>query len=115
MSKTVVFALGIDCAVGLEEKFEKWYDEIHIPGVLKSKALAGVTRYRLIPAGPVDEKTDAKYMAILEFKDREAFEEWFASSALANAMTEKGETWVTDDFEIKWKGVYEPKGTWQNI
>jgi hypothetical protein len=107
MSKKVSFVLGLHCLPRQETKFEKWMDGVHNPLLKKSKWLQRVTRYKLIPTGPVDEKTDSRYMNILEFENQESFEKWFASPEFAAAMKEKEESWPTDSFEIKWKGVYQ--------
>jgi len=107
--KPVVFVVGSQCAPELEEKFNNWYNETHIPLLLKSKWIAGVTRYRL---SPVVEGEHPKYLSILEFKDRQAFEAWDSSTETRAARDEMKETWGDEGFEIKWRAVYEPIKTW---
>ena len=68
-----------DCPPEVEEKFNKWYNETHIPMLLKSGQIENVTRYRRIG----DDKTFPKYLTIYEFEDLEAFEpELFAKMIL---------------------------------
>ena len=107
--KPVVFLVGTQCAPELEEKFNKWYDETHIPMLLKSKLLDEVTRYKLAPDTEGEYPT---YLAIYEFKDRQAFETWQSSPEMAAAREERQQTWVEKDFEVKWRVVYEPLKTW---
>ena len=77
--------------------------------LFKSKWLEGVTRYKLVPT---TEEENPKYLAIYEFKDRQAFEVYYASPERYAANEERKETWVEEDFEVKWRAVYEPIKTW---
>jgi len=107
--KPVIFLLATGCAPELEEKFNNWYDATHIPMLLKSKWLQGVTRYKL---APVTQGEYPEYLAIYEFDDRQAFEAWFSGPERHAAREEMQDTWADKAFEIKWRVVYEPLKTW---
>ena len=107
--KPVIFVVGTQCAPELDEKFNNWYNGTHIPMLLESEHLDGVTRYKL---APVTEGEHPTYLAIYEFKDRQAFEAWYSSRELAAAGEERAETWAEKDFEVHGMAVYEPLKTW---
>ena len=104
----VLYFVGTDIAQELKEKFNKWYDETHIPMLLKSESLNGVTRYQRSPnaGGEYPE-----YMAIYEFDNRQAYDAFIASGEAADASKERKQTWGTLDF-VKSRMLYEPMRTW---
>ena len=109
MDKPVIAIRLTQCEPELEEKFNQWYDEVHIPLFMKSKWLDKVTRYKLIPI----HKEAPKYLTIYEFKDKEAYEAYMASPEFAAAVKERNETWPSGGYEMKLSAVYEPTKTWQ--
>ncbi len=94
--------VGTQCAPDLEAKFNKWYDEVHIPMLLKSKLLLSVTRYRLAPGTEGDYP---KYLAIYEFKDQAAFKAWESGEEMRNAREGKRVSWADRSFETRWRVV----------
>ena len=107
--KAVLFFVGSQCTPEQEEKFNKWYNETHIPMLLKARGMVGATRYKL---APIIEGEYPTYLAIYEFEDRQAFEEFWSGSVLVAAREEMKETWGDKPFDIKWRVVYEPIKTW---
>ena len=97
-----------ECLPELEEKFNQWYDEVHIPLFLKSQWLDRVTRYRLVPI----HKEAPKYLTIYEFKDQKAYQAYLASPEFDAAIKEIKETWPDGGYEMKVSGVYQPIKTW---
>ena len=77
MKTKYVHVVGIRCKPRLEEKWNKWYDEIHIPMLPTMNGLIGVTRYKISPIAPsgapmtttASSKAEeySKYLAIFEF------------------------------------------------
>lgn len=96
------------CKAELEEKFNRWYDEVHIPLFLKSKWLNRVTRYQLLPG---NEKAP-KYLAIYEFKDQQAYEAYVSSPEFTVAIKEKNETWREESYDLTLSAAYKPIRTW---
>ena len=45
--KPVINIVGTRCQPDDDAKFNKWYNEVHIPMLLKCKELKGVTRYKI--------------------------------------------------------------------
>ena len=80
--KSIFFIVATECVPEVEEKFNKWYDEVHIPMLLEMKGLKEVRRYKLV-RGNNDQYP--KYMATYVFEDMEAYEEFENGPVLAAA------------------------------
>ena len=108
-AKPVITVMGIKCATGLEEEFDKWYMEVHLPNILKSPACDGITHYKKLPTMEGEGPT---FVTMAEFKDRQAYEKHHNSPELAAARKIIGERWTDKDYELVWRGVYEPIKSW---
>jgi len=80
--KPVINVVGIQCQPKVDEKFNIWYDQTHIPMLLKFGGLRGATRYKILK--PSEEYP--QYLAIYEFNSKQAFEEYRASPELTAAL-----------------------------
>lgn len=94
---------------GLDDKFNKWYNENHVPMLLPSAHLHGVTRYKLSDATPGDY---APYLALYEFKDTEGFKAWYSGPEILSTRPERKASWGDNDFEVKGTALYEPLKNW---
>ena len=108
-TKPVIHIVGTRCRPENEEKFNKWYDEIHIPMLLRFKGLKAVTRYKITH----EAEEYPNYLAIYKFEGQEAYEAYETSPELAAAMKETRETWKEGDIQLKWRVQYEPMKTWE--
>lgn len=108
-TKPVLYLVGTVCPPELEEEFNKWYDNTHIPLLRKSKWLSRVTRYKM---AAVTEGDYPEYLAIYEFTDLQSYSAWRYSPEMEDARTEMTNTWKQKSFEIKWRVIYEPLATW---
>ena len=106
--KSILFIVATECLPEVEEKFNKWYDEIHVPMLLKIKGLTEVTRYKVVTA----TGEYPKYMATYKFESPSAYEAFETGPELIAAREEIAETWKENKFEIKWRVAYEPMKTW---
>ncbi len=100
--------VGIRCQPQAQNKFIKWYDQTHIPLLLKFKGLKKVTRYQIVK--PTAEYPD--YLTVFEFESRQAFEEYETSRELAAASAEMSETWKNKKWVRMWRVQYELCKTW---
>ncbi|MFC2038361.1 DUF4286 family protein [Chloroflexota bacterium] len=105
----VLNIVGIECQPDQETRFNKWYDEVHIPMVLKFDGMVGVERYKLL--GGTEEQV--KYLTFLEFRDKASLEAYQKSPELTAAREEMTQTWKGKGFNIKWRAQYEPLKTWK--
>jgi hypothetical protein len=96
----------VDCRTEVEEKYNQWYNEVHIPLCLKYDGMLRATRYRLIK-GPSGH---ARYLTVYEFKDQNAMDAFPNSPQCIAATHEMHETWHEDDFRIKLAAQYETIG-----
>lgn len=98
-----------DCSAELEDKFNRWYNEVHIPMLLRFKGLKKVSRYQL--AGEI--KDQAKYLAFYEFENEKAVADFTKSPELTAATDEMKETWKDGGLDIKWMAPYRPIKIWE--
>ena len=108
-TKPVIHIVGTRCRPEDEEKFNKWYIEVHIPMLLKFKGLKAVTRYEIIN----EAEEYPKHLAIYKFESQQAYEAYETSPELAAAREERDETWKEGGYEVKWRVQYEPMETWE--
>jgi len=97
------------CAPELDAKFHKWYDEVHIPMLVKGGHILSVKRFKLSSEVESDQPP---YLAVYEFKDVAAFKSWQESDVLAEARKEMKGTWGGGGFEIKARALYAPVSQW---
>jgi len=105
----IINIIGTRCRPEVEETFNKWYDEVHIPMLLRFKGLKKVTRYKT--AEPSSEFPT--YLAIYEYPDKKSFDEFHASKEFADAMAETKQTWKEGDWEIVWRLPYDGIKAWE--
>jgi len=105
----VINMVTTECKPEVEEKFNKWYNEVHVPLLSKYKGMKKVTRYKIL------NKTDEfpTYLCIYEFDSPAEYQGYSNSQELADARAEMNETWKEGGWEIKWRVQYEEMKTWQ--
>jgi quinol monooxygenase YgiN len=109
MEKRAIHLVEVDCIPEIEDKYNKWYNEVHIPLILKYDGVLRATRYRLIN-GPPEQP---KYLTIYEFKDEEAMEAFPQSPEFIVVDEEMKQTWQGKEFEVKLAAKFEMIATWQ--
>ena len=108
--KPVILIIGLRCPPEIEERFNTWYDEIHMPNMLKFKGLNEATRYRIVN----EDEECPNYLAVYKFENLEAYEAAEASPEAAATREEADETKGTwNKSEPKWVGLYESLKTWK--
>ena len=108
-AKPMINIRGIDCPPKLEEKFNKWYNEVHIPMLLKSGETRRATRYKRIG----DDEKYPNYIAVYEFENQQAFARFDTSPELDAAVEDAKKTFPDKKYETKWRVQYEVIKTWQ--
>jgi len=100
-----IYQVMIQCAPEADAEFNKWYNEVHMPLVMKGGMMKAATRYRVTDA----VKTDAvKYMTVCEFEDRATFDKWMASDVLAVAKADRERQMAGKAVEWTGRAFYEP-------
>ncbi len=95
--KPVLNMVATQCQPEVEEEFNKWYDEIHIPLLLKFKGIKEVIRYKIIN----ETEEYPTYLTVYEFESQKAYEAFTTSPEYAAAREEMSETWKEGGFEVK--------------
>ena len=96
-----------------EKKFNQWYNETHVPMLMKCKTLKKATRYKRVT--PDDKYPN--YLIIYEFDSREGFERYDKGPELAAAIKETGESWpgkgMERGFDLEWRVEFELLKSWE--
>ena len=101
---TFVNIVASKCRPQDEARFNKWYDEVHIPMLMKFKGLKSVTRYKLAN----DDKNAATYLAVFEFASKADLDAYNNSPELAAARVERDQSWpLPGCWETVWRTPYE--------
>jgi len=105
----IINMVATECQPEVEEKFNKWYNEVHIPLLFKYKGMKKVTRYKIM------NKTGdfPTYLAIYEFESVPEYQAYTNSKELADGRAEMKETWKDGGWEIKWRVQYEEMKAWE--
>lgn len=101
--------VATECSPENDAKFNKWYNEVHIPMLMKYKGIKRVTRYKTIEA----RGAKPRYLAIYEFDTKEDLNDSMASPEFKAALEEMQETQKNCKFEIKSATACEPIKTWE--
>jgi antibiotic biosynthesis monooxygenase (ABM) superfamily enzyme len=115
MNKSVIWTVGIQCKADEEVKFNTWYDDIHVPMLLKGDFVKKVARFKLADATyhvGTTTQTCPNYLTIYEFESHEKFDAWMNSPARAEAGDDKAKTWGDTGYELKWAALYNLISAW---
>ena len=105
----IINLVATDCRPEVEEEFNRWYNEVHVPMLLKNRGLKKVTRYR------INGETDGfpSYLAIYEYDNQKDYEDYENGPELTEARADVQETWKDGGLELKWRVQYEEIQTWE--
>jgi heme-degrading monooxygenase HmoA len=107
--KPVLFIAASECRSDVEEKYNKWYNEVHVPWVMKYKGIRRASRWKRI-----GDKTECtKYLTFYEYESKEAADEWERTPEFAAGMKELQETWKDGGLDLRWGIAYEQIQTWE--
>jgi len=109
---TILYLVGTDPQPDKEQQFNQWYDTIHMPMLFNSKFLDAATRYKLNPIANPAKLASPKYMAILEFKDVNAFNQYRSGGDVKAARLDEHETFNNHPFDKSLLAVYEQLKAW---
>jgi hypothetical protein len=98
----------VDCLPEIEEKYNEWYNNVHIPMIMKYSGILGATRYKLLD-GPQGQ---SRYFTVYEFRDQQAMESFPESPEFAAVDKELHKTWKGPEFTVKLAAKYEVMKTW---
>ncbi len=102
-NKPILMVLTIECPPALEAKYNKWYDEVHIPMLIKYKGIKRVRRAKVTK----EEAGQAPYITIYEFNNYADYEGYMKSPERAAAVKDMEETFKDGKFTVKMRTLYE--------
>jgi antibiotic biosynthesis monooxygenase (ABM) superfamily enzyme len=108
----ILYIVATETTPDKEEKFNKWYDEVHVPMLLGYRGIKNATRYKIIN-DMGENKGQATYLAFYEFENEEAFDGYIKSPALASALNDTDKTWKDGGFFKIWRAAYQPIQSWK--
>lgn len=108
-SKSIINIVATECRPEDEARFNKWYNEVHVPLLFKYRGMKRVTRYQRLG----EKREDAAYLAIYEFESEQALADFTGSPERTAAMEEMRQSWKDGGFEIKWVAPYESLKSWE--
>lgn len=109
-SNPVIWTVGLQCLPEDDAAFNAWYDDAHVPMLLKGGLVAKVTRYQLASqtydVAP-SAMTCPTYQTIYEFDDEASFESWMRGDDRAAAGEDKAKTWSGRPYDVIWAARYD--------
>jgi len=122
-AKSILHVVGVECSPEMDAEFNIWYDETHIPYLLKLKILTRVSRYKMVGAartgayeagGVMDTgKEYPRYLTIYEFGSLEDFKRYDTSPELTAGREDVIREMKEVDGKMVWRVQYELMKTWE--
>ena len=107
--KKILYLVGTQIDSARDKKYNDWYNSTHLPLNFECQSVDKITRYKLLPES---EGNDAQYIALFEFKDRQAFDNWQFGPEREAAREDSKKVWDGKGAEVKWKAAYEVINSW---
>ncbi len=98
----VINMVLVDCQPEIEQQYNRWYNEVHIPLIMQYSGIVETTRYQLLK-GPENQ---ARYLTIYEFKDQQAMDAFPLSPEFRVVDAELHSSWKGSEFTIKAAAQY---------
>jgi len=105
----IINIVTTECPPEMDAKFNKWYNEVHIPMLMKYKGIKKVTRYKTVEA----PGARPKYIAVYEYDDQAALTGQFGSPEFKAVREEMEQTRKSLTFDLKGAMSCEPIKTWE--
>lgn len=116
---SVILLVGTECEAGLDDEWNRWYNERHVPDLLKFKDMKKASRYHILnpdkPAAGVAAESAAQYptyLTIYEFDSLKAVDAYNRSPALEVAHADWVGNWENKGARLVWRACYEPIKSW---
>ncbi len=107
MDSPVINIIGSRCRPEEEAKFNEWYNNTHIPMLMRYEGLKAVERFKILVENP-DYST---YIAVYHYDNLKGLEERAKSPSSAEAAAEVKTTWP-EGLDIRWRVSYIEHKKW---
>ena len=108
-AKPLINIIGTISSPEGEEKFNTWYNEKHIPDLLKLKMIKSVRRFKL--KGKFSDYP--KFLAIYEFENLQQYNKFINSPEVASARKDAEKIFEEVNGKFLWHVQYEEIESWQ--
>jgi hypothetical protein len=98
-----ILIVASECDAAVEDAYNAWYNDVHLPMFMGYQGLKKASRYRLSGEAP----DAARYLAVYEFETAAALAGFPRSEAYAAAVRDFDEKWKNGGFHGKWAAPYE--------
>ncbi len=105
----VLQIVATSCKADMEDKFNQWYNDIHIPMLMKYDGLKKASRYQLMG----ESNDHSKYLAFYEYENEKAQTDFSISPEFAAAMEEMQGSWKDGGIDVKWMANYKLIKAWE--
>jgi hypothetical protein len=120
-TNSVVYVSGIQYTAGPEKraKFDKWYEEEHIPIQLKARGMKKATYYKMnkpftAPIIVCKAEDYPDIVLVYEFEDQKAFDEYWNGAVYNEVHQNVLKTWPEGrPFKILWRVTYDNYKTFE--
>jgi hypothetical protein len=106
--KPIINIVSTRCQPDDDTKFNKWYNEVHIPMLFKAKEMKSVARYKVVG----EAHGQPTYVAIYKFNSLSDYEKFGKGPEMAAARKEMNESWG-QRIEIASRVQYELIKEWE--
>ena len=103
MTSPHILIVASECDAAVEDDYNAWYDDVHLPMFMGFAGLKRASRFRLAGKAP----GAARYLAVYEFETAAARAGFTQSQAYAAAVRDFDEKWQNGGFHGKWAAAYE--------
>jgi|GEM_PF-850722 len=105
----VLQIVATKCKEDMEDKYNQWYNDIHIPMMMKYDGLKKASRYQLMG----ESNDHSKYLAFYEYESEKAQADINGSPEFAAAIEEMQESWKDGGIDILWMVNYKLIKAWE--
>ncbi|HSW57921.1 MAG TPA: EthD family reductase [Dehalococcoidales bacterium] len=85
--KPIMNVITTRCQPQDEPRFNKWYNEVHIPMLMKFRGVKAVARYKVL------DSQSPQYIAVYHFNSLDDFKAFGASPEFKAAIEEMNQSW----------------------
>jgi hypothetical protein len=110
LKNTIMYIIGTNSpSPEKDAEFNTWYDNTHIPWLMKTGMLVGAVRYRIM----FENKDYPSYLAIYYYDNRARYDEFFDHPERLAALKELHEHWPNWNDIMTWSLEYEFQKSWR--
>lgn len=102
MTGKYILIAANECLPEVEEEYNRWYDEIHLPMFFEFPGLKKASRYKTMREDPAL----SRYLAFYEFDTEEDLVAFPESEAFKKAVEDFDRKWQHGEFVHRWGASY---------